>query len=80
MEAADHIRDAVLKIMADNDEQPMMIGDLVTLAEFTDEDGNIQLLTVHNIEITRWKEVGMLSDRLLSINEGHFVLGLPEDD
>ncbi len=80
MQAADHIRDAVLKVLEDDDEGPFMIGDLVLIAEITPSHGEPHLLTLHNEDISHWKELGLLHDRLLSITQGHFVLGSSGDE
>ena len=71
------IRDAVLGILMRDWDGPFMVGDVVLLAEITDSDGDTNLFTLHNTEITVWKEVGMLRWRLESISSGDFEL---EDD
>jgi hypothetical protein len=85
MDDADRIRNAIQEVLADDhpdgDEGPFLIGDLVLIAEVTDQDGSINLFTLHNTDITRWKEIGFLHDRLSEItNEGHFELGVKEED
>ncbi len=82
MEDSDRIRAAIQEIFADDDDQdgPYMIGDLVLIAEVTSADGEVQLFTLHNTDISRWKELGFLQDRLVSITEGHFELGVTEED
>ena len=85
MEDSDRIRDAIQNVLADDHpdgaDGPYLIGDLVLIAEVTDSGGEIQLFTLHNTDITRWKEIGFLHDRLSAItNEGHFELGVKEED
>lgn len=82
LQAADHIRTAIQRIVEADDDGPYLIGDLVLIAEVTASDGSVNLITVHNVEISRWKELGFLHGRLHSINSDHFELGEwePEDD
>ena len=70
----DRIKTAIQEILVEDGER-VMVGDLILIAEITPESGEMFLLTMHNNEITRWKELGFLHDRVLEINEGHFVLG-----
>ena len=64
MDDADIVREAIQKILAEGDEgyEPVMIGDLVLVAECTSIDGGTQLLVLHNTDIPRWKELGFLHD------------------
>jgi hypothetical protein len=71
----DQIKTAIMEILADDDGDRVMIGDFLLIAEITPESGEMFLLTMHNNEMTRWKELGFLHDRVLEIGEGHFVLG-----
>ena len=70
----DRIKTAIQEILVEDGER-VMVGDLILIAEITPESGEMFLLTMHNKEITRWKELGFLHDRILEISEGHFVLG-----
>lgn len=78
--ASDHIRDAVLKVVEDDEAGPFLIGDLLVIVEITTGDGTTNLLTIHNIEISYWKELGFLHNRLDSIAKGNFVLGEDVDE
>lgn len=80
MKDADYVRDAILKVLEDDDEGPFMVGDLVLIAEITPADGETSLFTLHSDEISHWKELGFLHDRLAAINQGHFVLGGGDED
>ncbi len=71
----DKIKTAIQEILVEDGGERVMVGDLILIAEITSESGEMFLLTMHNNEITRWKELGFLHDRVLEINEGHFVLG-----
>ena len=70
----DRIKTAIQEILVEEGDR-VMVGDLILIAEITPESGEMFLLTMHNNEITRWKELGFLHDRILEIGEGHFVLG-----
>ena len=70
----DRIKTAIQEILVEEGDR-VMVGDLFLVAEITPESGEMFLLTMHNNEITRWKELGFLHDRILEIGEGHFVLG-----
>lgn len=74
-EAADYIRDAILKFLDEDNEGPFLIGDLVLITEITNAEGVTNLLVVHNTEIAHWTEIGFLHDRLDAINQGNFILG-----
>ena len=71
----DRIATAIQEILRDDDNEAVMVGDLFLVAEITVESGETWLLTMHTDDITRWKELGFLHDRILEIGEGHFVLG-----
>ncbi len=71
----DRIKTAIQEILVEDGGERVMVGDLILIAEITPETGEMFLLTMHNNEITRWKELGFLHDRVLEINEGRFVLG-----
>ncbi len=71
----DRIKTAIQEILVEDGGDRVMVGDLILIAEITPESGEMFLLTMHNNEITRWKEIGFLHDRILEISEGHFVLG-----
>ena len=71
----DRIATAIQEILAEDGDERVMIGDLILMAEITAETGEVFLLTMHTDDITRWKELGFLHDRILEITEGHFVLG-----
>ena len=77
---ADHVRDAIRLIVDDQESENVMVGDLVLIAEVINGDGENQLMTLHNTEISRWKELGFLHDRITSIENGHFVLGGDDED
>ena len=77
--AADHIRDAVLKVLEDHDNGPFLIGDLLVMTEITTAEGETNLLTIHNTEISYWKELGFLHSRLDSMAKGHFELGVDDE-
>ncbi len=74
----DLVREAIRGIVQDEEHQQVMVGDLLLIAEVIGPDGENELLTLHNLEITRWKELGFLHDRIASISEGHFELGLSD--
>jgi hypothetical protein len=76
----DHIRDGIHKVLAEADDGPYLIGDVLVIAEITPIDGETNLLTMHNKDISHWKELGFLHDRIHSINSGNFSLGAAEDD
>jgi len=71
----DRIKTAIQGILNDDDNEPVMVGDLFLVAEITAESGENFLLTMHTDDISRWKELGFLHDRILEITEGRFVLG-----
>ncbi len=81
MDDADRIREAIQEVLQDDGDRynQVMIGDLVVIAECTSIEGDTQLFMLHNTDIPRWKELGFLHDRLVSISEGHFVLGGDDD-
>ncbi len=64
MSGSDYIRDAIAKILIDDDVGPYMIGDLIILAEMTSSRGTIELFILSSDDMTVWKERGMLADRL----------------
>ena len=78
-ESADHIRDAVQKILEEDHEGPFLVGDLVLITEVTNGEGVTNLLIVHNTDIAHWTEIGFLHDRLDAINQGNFILGDDDD-
>ena len=81
--AADLIRDAIAKIMIDDDdldEGPYMIGDLTLIAEMTSPEGETHLFTMSSTEITGWKERGMLMFRLDRLAARSVVHELEDDD
>lgn len=80
MEDADRIRAAIRDIIEEEDYKDMMVGDLILLAEVTGSSGAMEMITIHNIEMARWKELGMLHNRIMSISEGGFVLGVVEEE
>ena len=79
---ADHVRDAIAQIIADdddNDDGPYMIGDLTLIAELTTPEGNTNLFTMASTEMTAWKERGMLMFRLDRLS-ARSVVHEQEDD
>ena len=77
---ADRIREAIKVIVRDEEHEQVMVGNLILMAEVTGPSGQVELLTLHNTEITPWNELGMLHDRIANINQGHFELGVIEDE
>ncbi len=71
----DRLKTAIQEILVEDGGDRVMVGDLFLVAEITPESGEMFLLTMHNDDMTRWKELGFLHDRILEIGEGHFVLG-----
>ncbi len=65
MEAnVDFIRDAIAKILAEDEEKPHLIGDITLIAEMIGPDSKTYLFHLTSTEITVWKERGMLMYRL----------------
>ena len=71
----DRMKTAIQEILVEDDNERVMVGDLFLVAEISPSSGAMFLLTMHNNEMTRWKELGFLHDRILEITEGRFVLG-----
>ncbi len=83
MTNADYVRDAVTKIMSDdedNDKGPYLIGDLTLIAELTSPEGETHLFTLSSTNITSWKERGMLMCRLDRLTARTVVHELEDDD
>ena len=72
---ADRIKTAIQEVLVEDGGDRVMVGDLFLVAEITPDSGKMFLLTMHNGDMTRWKELGFLYDRILEITEGRFVLG-----
>lgn len=71
----DRLKTAIQEILVDDGGDRVMVGDLYLVAEITPASGEMFLLMMHNDDMTRWKELGFLYDRILEITEGRFVLG-----
>ncbi|MCP4901078.1 MAG: hypothetical protein GY906_29260 [bacterium] len=58
----------------------VMVGDIILIAEMMDSDGDPVKMTLHNSEMTQWKEIGMLQSRLYDIANGEFSMDEVSDD
>ncbi len=64
MSDSDHIRDAIAKIIADDGDDPHLIGAVTLIAEMVDLDGDTYLFHLNSTDMSVWKERGMLMYRL----------------
>ncbi len=64
MNDSDHIREAVAKIIVDDDNGPHLIGAVTLIAEMVGPDGKTYLFHLTSDDMTVWKERGMLMYRL----------------
>jgi len=76
----DYIRDAIAQIIADDDEEPYLIGDITLVAEMIGQDSETYLFHLTSDEITVWKERGMLMYRLDMLVGRTTVSELKRDD
>lgn len=82
MNDSDHIREAISKIMAQDDNGPHLIGPVTLIAEMVGPDGGNYLFHLTSDDMTVWKERGMLLYRLdmLSGEATHVEFERAEDD
>ena len=65
MSDLDPIRDAIAKVIADDDhDDQYMVGDFTLIAELIGSDTETYLFPLQSTELTLWKERGMLMHRL----------------
>lgn len=67
---SDHIREAIAKIIADDDHEPHLIGAVTLIAEMVGPDGKNYLFHLTSTDMTVWKERGMLMYRLDMLSGG----------
>ena len=81
MEAnVDFIRDAIADILAEDDEEPHLIGDITLVAEMIGPDSKTYLFHLTSTEMTVWKERGMLMYRLDMLGGRATVSEMDRDD
>lgn len=64
MSDSDYIREAIAKILVDDDNDPHLIGPVTLIAEMVGSDGKDYLFHLNSDDMTVWKERGMLMYRL----------------